>query len=399
MRKDNSRLFILFFLSMLSAFGPFVMDMYLPTLPAMVSYFHTSPSFIQLSLTASMIGIAIGQLIFGPLSDACGRRSPLLIAMLLFSASTIGCLYAADIKLFITLRFIQGIAGAGGVVISRSIATDKYSGQILTSMLAIIGAVNGIATVMAPIGGGIIAVEFGWQGIFWALFIIGCILLGGSIHFRETLAHGQRQNIKWKNLTQNFKGVFQNRTYVSYVLQYGFTMAVLFINIASAPFIMQQHYALSPLTFSYCFGINAIAMIIATALITRFPTTEQALYIGGKGMLILSAAILIALSLECNFWTYEILLIGLLTTVGINFTASSALAMDCERKHAGTASACLGAIGYVVGSLVSPLVSIGNDTTITTGTLFLTASLGAYICTRFALHPKHMPILHKATKE
>mgnify|MGYP002444228279 CR=1 FL=1 len=124
--RQNSRRFLLLFLGILSAFGPFIMDMYLPTLPAMADFFQTSSSMVQLGLTTSMIGLAAGQLIFGPLSDKYGRRSPLLLAMILFLLATLGCIFSHIISLFVVSRFLQGIAGAGGVVISRSIATDEY---------------------------------------------------------------------------------------------------------------------------------------------------------------------------------------------------------------------------------------------------------------------------------
>lgn len=170
--RQNSRRFLLLFLGVLSAFGPFIMDMYLPTLPAMADFFHTSSSMVQLGLTTSMIGLAAGQLIFGPLSDKYGRRPPLLLAMILFLLATVGCIFSHTISQFVTSRFLQGIAGAGGVVISRSIATDEYSGQQLAGMLAVIGGINGIATVIAPIGGGILAQITSWQGIFICLFFM-----------------------------------------------------------------------------------------------------------------------------------------------------------------------------------------------------------------------------------
>lgn len=143
MTRSNSQLFILVFLGILTAFGPFVTDMYLPTLPAMTDYFHTTSSQVQLGLTASMIGLAVGQLFFGPLSDKYGRRLPLIVAMCLFLLATLGCLYSRTIMQFVGWRVVQGIAGAGGIVISRSIAADKYSGRELAKMLAIIGAIMG----------------------------------------------------------------------------------------------------------------------------------------------------------------------------------------------------------------------------------------------------------------
>ena len=153
MERKNNRTFILIFLGMLTAFGPFVTDMYLPTLPSMADYFSTSASMVQLGLTASMIGLAIGQLVFGPLSDRYGRKKPLVTAMVLFLVATIGCIRCTDISQFIILRLVQGMAGAGGIVIVRSVASDMYTGRELAMMLAVIGAINGVAPVTAPVIG------------------------------------------------------------------------------------------------------------------------------------------------------------------------------------------------------------------------------------------------------
>lgn len=131
MNKDNSKIYLLVLLGLLTAFGPFVTDMYLPTLPAMTDFFHTSSSMVQMGLTTSMIGLAAGQLLFGPLSDKYGRRTPLLTAMWLFIGSTLLCIFASDIRQFVTARFLQGIAGSGGIVISRSVATDRFGGRDL----------------------------------------------------------------------------------------------------------------------------------------------------------------------------------------------------------------------------------------------------------------------------
>ena len=221
-----------------------------------------------------MVGLAIGQLVFGPLSDKYGRRSPLLAAMGLFLISTVGCIFSRDISQFVLWRFVQGVAGAGGVVISRSIAADKYSAHELAGMLATIGAVNGIATVVAPIGGGALADFGGWHGIFWFLFALGVLLVIGSVRFKESLPIGQRQNIRCVDMYHRFGAVLRNRQYVRYILQYGFTMGVLFTNIASAPFIMQQHYGLSPMhIFQYAtsyFGIG-LCKCLRKPVIELFP--------------------------------------------------------------------------------------------------------------------------------
>lgn len=385
--RKNSELFILIFLGMLTAFGPFVTDMYLPTLPTMSQFFNTSSSFIQLGLTTSMIGLAVGQLLFGPLSDKYGRRFPLISALSLFLISTIGCIYSPNIIQFVGWRLIQGIAGAGGIVISRSIAADKYSGKELAKMLAIIGAINGIAPVAAPILGGTMADITGWQGIFWVLFLIGILLLAGSIHFNDTLPAEKRGKTKWIDVYHGLITVLHNRNYVCYILQSGFAQSVLFANIASSPFIMQQHYGFSPFMFSVCFGINAIAIGIAAASAAKFRHPEQALYTGSIGMVLASVCLFIAFYSNCSFWVYETLLIGLLLMLGLTFTASNTLAMDSARSNAGIASALLGALGFAFGGLVSPLVGLGNIL-ISTGLVFIIGSLGSFICTLRALNRK-----------
>ena len=317
---------MLVFLGMLSAFGPFVMDMYLPTLPEMAEYFRTSSSMVQLGLTTSMIGLAAGQLIFGPLSDRYGRRKPLIIAMTLFLFATAGCIFANTISQFVAMRLVQGIAGSGGVVLSRSIASDKYSAMELATMLGIIGSINGVATVA----------EF-----------------------------------------------------VMYVMQYGFTMAVLFTNVASAPFIMQEHYGISPMTFSLVFAVNAIAMAIATALAPRFRTMEKALRTGSDAMLLVSILLCGALMLGCSFWIYEILLFLLLAMVGMSFTASNSLAMESEHSNAGIASALLGTAGYAFGGIVPPLAGLGNMM-VSAGVLFIIFALLSCVCARAAVYGGNM---------
>ena len=382
--KKNSKVFILVFLGMLTAFGPFVTDMYLPTLPAMSEYFHTTSSMVQLGLTASMIGLAAGQLLFGPLSDKYGRRLPLIISMTLFAVATIGCIYSYTIMQFVGWRLIQGIAGAGGII-SRSVAADKYSGRELAKMLALIGAINGVAPVAAPMGGGFLAGSVGWTGIFWCLFVLGIILLLGSIHFEESLPVEDRKEKSWRSVFRSFIDVLRNSSYVCYTLQFGFAQGVLFANIASAPFIMQQHYGFSPLMFSICFGINAIFIVISAASAIKFRRQEQALHYGSTRMVVVSALLLVALVLDCNFWIYELLLIGLLSMLGLTFTASNTLTMDCEHNNAGMASALLGALGFAFGGIVSPLVGLGNIM-VSTGIIFLMGSICSYVCTRYALH-------------
>lgn len=397
MNKNNSKAFLLILLGALTAFGPLVTDMYLPSLPAMTDYFNTNSSMIQLGLTSSMIGLAIGQIFFGPLSDKYGRRPLLLVSMLLFIISTVCCVFSSDIESFIAFRLIQGIAGSGGIVISRSVATDKFSGKELTKAMAIIGAINGIAPVASPVLGGFLTDSIGWKGIFIILLILGFILLFGNLRFKESLPSENRKQESMKGLLFSFGKVLQNRRYVFHVLQMGFAMGVLFANISSSPFIMQEHYGFSAFTFSLFFGINALAIGIAAALSVKFKSPEHATFAGCIGMVIISSIELAALSNNCSFIIYESLLFLLLFTMGLTFTASTTLAMDSERQNSGTASALFGATGFAFGGIVSPLVSIGEILP-TTGLIFFLSSVCSLGCTIIALKQTH-PHLWTIVKE
>lgn len=384
MQKDNSKIFLLVLLGMLSAFGPFVTDMYLPSLPAMGDYFGTTSSMVQLGLTTSMVGLAVGQVFFGPLSDRYGRRVPLLVAMWLFIASTICCLFSQSIQQFVAFRLIQGVAGAGGIVISRSVATDKYSGRELAKMLAVIGAINGVAPVAAPIIGGVLTESIGWQGIFAVLLGLGVMLLAGCYRFRESLPAEHRLASKWNDTFRSFKVVLSDRQYVFYVLQMAFAQGVLFSYIASSPFILQQHYGFSAFIFSLCFAVNAVAIGVAAALSVKFRRPVSCTLAGCIGMLVAAVAECVALMMGCGFWVYELLLLVLLFMMGLTFTSTTALAMECQRGNAGTASALLGAVCFAFGGIVSPLVGIGNIL-VSTGIIFVICALCSLCCILIAL--------------
>ena len=190
--KTNSRLFLLIAMGMMSAFGPFVTDLYLPGLPALATYFGTTTSWVQLSLTSSMVGLASGQLLIGPASDKYGRRGPLVLSMILFIVSTAACLLAWNIESFVFFRVFQGIAGAGGVVISKSVAADLYQGRELNDFFSLLMVINGLAPIVAPVIGGFVMRYTDWEGIFIILLAIGIVLFGVSMHFRESLPKERR---------------------------------------------------------------------------------------------------------------------------------------------------------------------------------------------------------------
>lgn len=369
-------IFLLVFLGALSAFGPFITDFYLPTLPAMADIFNTSASMVQLGLTASLLGIALGQIFFGPLSDKYGRLPIMVWSLVLFALSTVGCIYSPNIEIFDIFRFLQGLGGAGGIVMSRSVATDCYSGRELAKVLAIVGAINGIAPVVAPVTGGMVARSLGWQGIFWVLFIIGIVLMIMCIPFRESLPKGKRVNGSAWKAAHGFVDIFKIPEFRRYVAVFGLSYGVLFAYISSASFIVQDHFGYSEIQFSLTFGTNATIIAIGSGLAMKFKKMENAALFSTIGMAVFAMLLLISRYFVDSFFVYEGLTLLMLFFLGFIFPSVTALGMESGRKAVGAASAVLGAIGFAFGGLVSPLVGIG-DLMQSTYIILVACSLGA----------------------
>ena len=347
-------------LGALAAFPPLVTDMYLPVLPVMTIEFHTTPSAIQMSLAACILGLAVGQLVFGPLSDKWGRKPLLKSALILFILATVAIVFSPTIDVLNICRFFQGLGGAGGVVLSRSVATDCYRGRELAKTLAVIGAINGIAPVTAPVIGGLFSEAIGWKGIFCILLAIGVLLYIVSIPFRESHQTEKRYIGSMTSLFTQAGQLLVNAAYIRYVLIFGMANAVLFGYISSASFILQNDFGLSELMFGILFGINSIAIGSGSMLSLKLKQIPNASHIGCAGMLGCSILQLCNYNLGFGFWGYEILVFLMLFSVGMVFTSSTTLAMTEGKAMIGWASAIVGATGFLFGGIVTPLVGLGT---------------------------------------
>lgn len=347
-------------LGALAAFPPLVTDMYLPALPVMTAEFQTTASAVQMSLATCILGLAVGQLVFGPLSDKWGRKPLLKSALLLFILATVAILFSPTIEMLNICRFFQGLGGAGGVVLSRSVATDCYSGRELAKSLAIIGAINGIAPVTAPVIGGLFSEAIGWKGIFGILLAIGVLLYVVSIPFRESHTSEKHYAGSLTSLFIQAGILFKNSVYVRYVLIFGMANAALFGYISSASFIIQNDFGLSELMFGILFGINSMAIGSGSILSLKFKQITNAIHIGCAGMFGCSVLQLCNYNLGFGFWGYEILVFIMLFSVGMVFTSSTTLAMTEGKSKIGWASAIVGAAGFLFGGIVTPLVGLGT---------------------------------------
>lgn len=371
--KKNSSLFILLLVGFVSAFGPFVTDFYLPALPEVSKYFRTSATMVQLTLTVSLAGLAIGQLFIGPLSDRYGRKSPLIISLICFTIATIGCLYSNSINQLLVFRFIQGLTGAGGVVISRSIATDLYQGKQLARFFSVLSSVQGIAPIFAPVLGGLLLSVTDWKGIFGILFAIGIVLLIATAYFRESIK--TVGDVSLINVFHSYLPVVQNRIFTRYVLVQSMAMGGMFTYISASPFIFQVHYGVSPIVFSLCFGMNALGIMAGSLLVVRFRRTEKGLGIGTISFFLMSMVVAVTLIADLPVYFVEGALFLLMLFIGMILPTSTALALEPVRKNSGNASAILGFMTFLVGGICSPLAGMGNMLVSTSVLIVLCATL------------------------
>jgi DHA1 family bicyclomycin/chloramphenicol resistance-like MFS transporter len=372
--------FLIIFLGILSAFGPFITDMYLPTLPSMVEDFGTTEALVQFSLTMGMIGLAVGQIFFGQMSQKWGRRPILIVSMALFIVAAVACVFSENISFFLICRLAQGLGGAGGIVLARSIATDCYSGRELAKMMAIIGAINGIAPATAPIVGGLVAKTIGWQGIFVILAVIGLILFVMSLIYRETLPSDKRLTGSLASTFTEYPKVCRIKRFVALVVAYGFASGTLFGYISAAPFVIQTHFNFNELWFAVIFGINSVFIGVGSGVALKFKSLEKAMTVGALGMTIFAVLQLAGVLLYNVFIIYELTTLLMLFCLGMVFTTSTSMAMDQGRAYTGAAAAIVGAIGFVFGGAVSPIVGIG-DIQITSALVLITCSLLSFIVT------------------
>lgn len=352
--------FLIIYLVLLSAFGSFVNDMYIPTLPDMVRSFHASPSTVQLGLTFGMIGLGVGEFILGPLSDKYGRKPILIGTLILFCIGAMCSVWSKTIHVFIWWRLVQGIGASGGYFLARTIPADLYQGQALAKVMSLVGAINGLAPASAPVIGGIVARSVGWRGIFWILFGFSAMLLIITPAFKESLPQARRVKGNFLDAFKNYVILLKNRHFVVHSLLKGCALGVLFAYIASIPFIIQTHYGYSQLQFGLFMGVNALFAAIGAMSAVKFHPLIRAVKISGRVLMIVTVVQLICLYAVDNVWIYEVLNCMMLFCLGMMFTTANTLAMNEGRQYAGDASALVGLAGYIFGAIVSPLVGMGD---------------------------------------
>lgn len=359
-RPKSYGLFVVF-IAIIGAFSSLVNDMYLPTIPAMMREFHTTPSMTQMGLSMAMLGMGIGSVLWGSLSDHFGRKPILIISLLIFAVSTGVALLSPDITFFVAVRLVQGFGAGGAMVLSTSIPADVFAGRQLGKLMGIVGAINGIAPAAGPLLGGFLANRVGWQGIFVVLLAIGIGMTIWTTRTNETLPPARRIAARrLSDYLKSYRTMLLNGRFMIYVIIKALGIALLYAYISSGPFIIQDHYHFSALTFGIIFGANALAIAAGAMLAPRFRIMKQAMVVGTVGMFLLSLGMAAVMWYELPFWAYELVAVPLVLCLGMIFSSANTLAMDVGRADAGTSSAILGVVKYILAAIVSPLCGLGN---------------------------------------
>ena len=393
--SSYNKIWMVIILGLLTAFGPLSMDMYLPSLPTVADDFGSTASLVQLSITSCLIGLALGQLVFGPLSDIVGRKKPLIITVTIYTIVSLLCYFSPSIWLFIILRFIQGTAAASGIVIARAASRDMYSGKELTKFMALLALVNGAAPILAPLFGGVILNWFTWRTIFVFLAMIGLVMLiSVSFTLPETLPHEHRKQGDLIETLKTFGLLLKDKVFMGIALSQAFVVMSMFAYIAGSPFVLQNIYGVSPQQFSVIFAVNGLGIIIAAQLTGKLSSTIEEIDLLKAGVImsfIGSLLLIVVVMFSLPIWSILPALFLVVSSAGVVNTTSFSLGMQRQGEVAGSASAFLGILPFGGGALVSPFVGImGESTMIPLGIVILICSTMALII--YTLLLKHNPI-------
>lgn len=373
---------LVFVIGALSAFGPLSMDMYLPSLPALSSELGASAAQGQLTLTACLVGLALGQVVAGPLSDTWGRRRPLLVGLVMYTVASLLCALAPSVSMLIALRFVQGISGSAGIVIARAVVRDLYAGDAMARFFSLTMMVSGLAPILAPVIGGQILLVTTWRGVFVVLSGIGAgLMVMGFLGLPESLPAERRRRGSLLTTLKTFRYLLTDRALVGYGLSSGLALAAMFAYIAGSPFVLQGLYGMSPQSFSLTFATNALGIVAASQVSGRLAgkiPLRRLMAIGLGCALIGGLLLLVAVLANMGLIGILPALFLVVASIGLIMPPSGALGLAEHSREAGSASALLGVLQYLLGGAVAPIVGrVGVGTALPLAVIIVLCHIGA----------------------
>jgi MFS transporter, DHA1 family, multidrug resistance protein len=350
-------------LGLLSAIGPFAIDMYLPALPSIGHDLGAPDNLVQMSLLAFFIPFAVFQLLYGPLADMYGRKAPLYLGIGLFAVASIGCAVASNIETLIAFRFLQGIGGAAGMVVPRAIVRDMHVGIQAARLMSLLMLVFSISPILAPLTGSAVIAFYGWRGVFWAVTIaafIGLILL--STQLRETRSKEDRAGSSFRSAMAAYVYLLGDRNFMTLSFIGSFGIASFLVYLANSPFVLINHYGLTPTQYSFAFSINAVSFFSVSQLTGRLGQRYglvRVMRVAVSGFAASMVALVVAMSL--GFEQLPVLVAFLFIGfgfLGLVIPTTAVLALEEHGAIAGTASALMGTLQFVTGAVAMVLASL-----------------------------------------
>ncbi len=361
----RSQLKFVLILGGLSAFGPLSIDMYLPALPRMAADLHAADTTVQLTLSAFIAGLALGQLVVGPLSDSLGRRRPLLAGLVLYVVGSVLCAVSPDAWLLVAARLVQAVGAAAGIVIARATVRDLFSGTAMTKFFSTLMLVSGLAPILAPLLGGQLLNWTSWRGVFVVLTAFGALLLAVVAFFLPEPSVS-RSPARLGQVMRTYGRLVLDRSFAGYALASGLLFAAMFAYISGSSFALQGVYGLSPQAYSVVFGANGVGIVLAGQLNGRLVgrVRERALLLSGLLLGVLGGAlVLVAAVTRAPLAFLLVSLFLLVSSIGLVMPNASSLALAAHARSAGAASALLGVLQFAVGAVATPLVGLGGPGT------------------------------------
>ncbi|EHA5322156.1 multidrug effflux MFS transporter [Campylobacter upsaliensis] len=380
--KGFAKFRLIFILALMSSIAPLSTDMYLPALSQVKQSFETSEFLTQLSLASFFVAFALGQLIYGPLSDVFGRKIPALVGIFLFMLSSLFCVIIDNIYVFIILRFFEALGGCAGVVIARAIVNDLFELKEAASIFALMMVFSALAPMLSPSFGGFLIEYFSWHSIFATLFGLGILLfLLISFALKESAPHLKRQKFSHKETLKSYRFVLKDKPFILYVSCASLVLAAMFAYITGSSFVFINFFGLSERDFGLLFGLNALGFVIfanINAKMVRKIDSEKILFYALIIMLISTLILFVNSLIKPNFWLFELSIFTSIALLGFIAPNTTTLAMARFKDHSGTASAVLGTSQFALAGVISFIVSaVGANTPVILALIML-------ICVVFA---------------
>jgi DHA1 family bicyclomycin/chloramphenicol resistance-like MFS transporter len=392
------KLLYILLLGALTALGPFTIDLYLPAFPALEASLGVSEAEVQLTLTGTTVGFALGQLVVGPLSDKFGRRLPLILATALHITASVGAALSTDLATLGLFRVLMGIGAAGGGVVAMAMVRDLFSGYAMVRMFSRMALVNGLAPILAPVIGSQLLLIMPWPGIFYFLAGYGTlVIIAATLLVRETLPRELRGK---SGLTagQRYKLLFSDRIFVGLLLVGGMNFAGLFAYLSASPFLFQDVYGFTPQQYGLLFGINSLGIVAGvqtSARVIRRVPPQWILACSTAWMFLMAVLIVVFDQLGFGLWGVMVPLWFYILGTGFMFPCVQVLALSKHGAQAGTAASLLGAATFMMAGIVSPVVGWFGDISATVmGGVQASSILLAAAALWLVVRPRTVPSIH-----